>query len=251
VEVGNAQDDGIHVANAGKYGVYVNASGYDAIHIAGTSGDGVDVSADDHGVIVSSAGYDGLHVSSATNEGVDVTGNNMAGYFNGGIQVIGGCIGCTSMTFGVNIGDTPLAPGQVVSLAGLRESGVDSVPVLMEVTTASHGAVVGVVQGWAELIVEQQPRPDEIGLRLASREGAALPGQYVTIAYAGLTKVRALGPIAQGSKLAAGSEDGLVRAPHVVTVEGIELTENVSTVGVALENIDSGEGLIWALINVQ
>ena len=250
VEVGNAQDDGLHVRAAGKYGLYVNSAGYDAIRVAGTNDDGLDVTAAHHGVNVSSAGYDGLHVSSASDNGVDVTGNNLAGYFNGSIQVTGTCTGCLLSTFAVNTGDRALAPGDLVSLTGLRASGVDSVPMLMEVQRAGgSGSVVGVVQGWAELVSDQDPRPGEIGLRLAPREGAAGPGQYVTIAYSGMTQVAASGPVAQGSKLAAGS-NGIARDLRTLLAEGVEPTD-LAMIGVALEGLDSGDGLIWVLVNLQ
>jgi hypothetical protein len=108
---------------------------------------------------------------------------------------------------------------------------------------------LGVVQGWAELVTEEQPRPDEIGLHLVPREGSAEPGQYVTIAYSGLTQVRATGPIAQGSKLAVG-DGGSARALRTVTVDGVELAENVAVIGVALEGLE-GDGLVWVLVNVQ
>jgi len=193
----------------------------------------------------------GMYVAMAGHYGVDVTGINLAGYFLGNIQVTGNCSGCLLATFGVNAGDKPLAPGDLVSLSGLRESGVDSVPMLMEVQMASGSdAVVGVVQGWAELITEEVPRPTEIGLRLVPREGSADPGQYVTIAYSGLTQVKVSGPLAQGSKLAAGT-DGAARGLRTINLDGVELAENASIIGVALEPLAAVDGLIWVLVNVQ
>ena len=84
------------------------------------------------------------------------------------------------------------------------------------------------------------------------REGAAEPGQYVTIAYSGLTQVKATGPIGQGSKLAVGA-DGTARALHTVTVDGVELAENASVIGTALEGLDAMQesDLIWVLLSVQ
>ena len=122
---------------------------------------------------------------------------------------------------------------------------------LIEVQAATGGAaVVGVLQGWAELITEEEPRPTEIGLRLVPRKGSADPGQYVTIAYSGLAQVKASGPIAQGSKLAVGT-DGAARALRTVNLDGVELAENVSIIGVALEPLAAVDGLIWVLVNVQ
>lgn len=246
------QSNGFEVAGAQGYGLYVGRADVSGVQVQSAGQVGVRViSSNVDGVYVDSAGEMGVYVFSAGDTGVDVTGNDLAGYFVGNIQVTGNCTGCLLATFGVNAGDKPLAPGDLVSLAGLRESGVDSVPMLMEVQAVTGGeAVVGVVQGWAELITEEEPRPTEIGLRLVPREGPADPGQYVTIAYSGLTQVKASGPIAQGSKLAVGT-DGAARALRTVTLDGVELAENASIIGVALEPLAAGDGLIWVLVNVQ
>ncbi len=278
----NASVNGIYVGTTGFYGMVVNDAALDGVYVneagnpssamfsnqsngfevAGAQGYGLYVGrADSSGVVVRSAGFhgvsvdsafmDGVYVFSADDDGVDVVGDNLAGYFFGPVQITGGCTGCLLATFGVNAGDKPLAPGDIVSLAGLRDSGVDSVPMLMEVRTAAGGdAVVGVVQGWAELVTEEEPRPTEIGLRLVPREGPASPGQYVTIAYSGLTQVKVSGPITQGSKLAVGT-DGAARALRTVNLDGVELAENASVIGVALESLDAGDGLVWVLVDPQ
>ncbi|MEA3336679.1 MAG: hypothetical protein U9R25_12265 [Chloroflexota bacterium] len=249
-EVAGAEHFGLYVGRAGLAGVRVESAGTHGVYVESAGTHGVSVnSATLHGVNVNSATY-GLHVGSA-DYGVRVTGSSYAGSFVGDIEVIGSCYGCLLATFGVNADDKPLAPGDIVSLAGLRESGVNSVPMLMEVQVATGSdAVVGVVQGWAELVTEEDPRPTEIGLRLVPRDGDARPGDYVTIAYSGLTQVKASGPVEEGSNLVAG-ESGSARAQRTVTVEGVELAENADVIGTALERLDADDGLIWALVNVQ
>lgn len=263
VWVESALIHGVLVDSAGADGVFVCRAGNTSACTPSSQNNGVEIGrAENHGVRVNEPGADGLFVFAAGDDGVDVQGNDLAGFFMGAIGVTGGCTGCLLATFGVNMGDTPLAPGDLVALAGLRASGVDSVPMLMEVASAGEleelggtrgtggTAVVGVVQGWAELVTEEEPRPTEIGLRLVPRKGAADPGQYVTIAYSGLTQVKASGPIAQGSKLAAGT-DGAARALRTVTVDGVELAENASAIGIALEPLAAVDGRIWVLVNVQ
>ena len=57
---------------------------------------------------------------------------------------------------------------------------------MWQVTQAQSGqAVVGVVAGRAELVTDEDHRPTETGKRLVPREGAAEPGEYVTIVYSG------------------------------------------------------------------
>jgi hypothetical protein len=283
----NASIDGIYVGTTGFYGMVINDAALDGIYVneagnpssaissnqsngfevAGSQGFGLYVGrADASGVHVKSAGFngvnvdgagsDGVYVFSAGDDGVDVVGNNLAGYFFGPVQITGGCTGCLLATFGVNSGDKPLVPGDLVSLAGLRASGVDSVPMLMEVKRATGSdAVVGVVQGRAELVTEEEPRPDEIGLRLVPREGPADPGRYVTIAYSGLVQVKASGPVEQGASLVIGT-DGRARAMRTLQVQlgdgaGVAtIPEAAPPIALALESLDAEEGLIWALANM-
>ena len=113
-----------------------------------------------------------------------------------------------------------------------------------------HQRAGGVPGDGGMLITEEEPRPTEIGRRLVPLEGAAEPGQYVTIAYSGLAQVKASGPLDRGSKLAAGT-DGAARALRSVNLDGVELAENASVIGVALEPLLAVDGLIWVLVNVQ
>lgn len=242
VVVNAAAYDGIHVSAASDNGLHVQSAGNDALFVASTNGSGL---------MVLMAGANGLQVAAAGNDGVNVTGNRLAGYFLGNVQIIGSCTGCLLATFGINTGDRPLAPGDLVSLAGLRPSGVDSVPMLLEVQAAAgDGAIVGVVTGWAELVSEEAPRPAEIGLRLVPRPGAAEPGQHVTIAYSGLTQVQASGPLPAGARLTV-DEDGRARALQTRTLDGMEVSEGAQTIGLALEPLPAGDGLIWALLAIQ
>lgn len=240
-----ATHNGVEIGHSEHDGLFVNGAGRDGVYVAG---------ANRNGLAVGHASNIGLYVQSADYIGVHATGSTLAGYFYGSIQVVGDCINCVLATFAVNTGDTALAPGDVVSLAGLRANGVDNVPVLMEVEAAAgQRAIVGVVQGRAEPVPQYPPRPGETGRLLVPREGTAEPGQYVTVVYSGLAQVRAGafgGPITQGSKLSVGP-GGAARALRTVAVEGVRLTESAPVVGVALEDLKEGEDLIWVLVNPQ
>jgi hypothetical protein len=252
--IGIADLNGVDVWRTGGNGVHLNRPGQHGLFVAEAGSDGVHVHQAQNGLYVNSAQADGLYVNGAGDDGIDVAGNPLAGYFFGHIQVTAGCTGCTQATFALNTSDRDLTPGDIVSLAGLRESSFDSVPVVMDVKAANGAdAVVGVVSGWAELVTEEEPRPNEIGQRLVPREGAAKPGQYVTVVYSGLAQVKVSavdGPIAQGSKLVAGT-GGTARAQRAVELEGVKLAESASSIGIALERLEAGDGLVWALVNVQ
>lgn len=253
-EVDGAQGYGLYIGRADQAGIYVNSTGGDGVMIYQPDDDGLQVStAGDDGVCVFNAGGDGLYVFNATDDGVDVAGTDLAGYFNGAIEVTGGCTGCVLATFGVNVADRPLEPGEVVAIQGVRPSGVDSVPVLWEVLPAGgEQAVVGVVQGVAELVTEDEPRPNETGRRLVPREGAVRPGEYLAIVIYGPVQVRvsaADGSIQPGMRQAVG-ESGAARALKMVVVEGLTLAESAPTIGIALAVPDEN-GLVWVLVNPQ
>ena len=259
----NATLDGFYTANAGRNGLTVGNAGFDGVSVGSASGDGFAIgTAGENGVEVNSstnafwagiASADGLYVQSAGYNGVDVTGANLAGFFGGAVQITGGCTGCLLANFGINSGQTPLEPGDVVVLTGSQLSRVDSTPMLLEVAQASgNGAVVGVVMGRAEEVTLENPRPDELGTRLIPREGPAQPGEFVTIVTYGLAPVRvgtANTSLTIGQRLTAG-ENGMARTLQTVEVNGVTLNEAAPTLGIALEAGDvDGDGLVWVLVN--
>ena len=129
---------------------------------------------------------------------------------------------------------------------------------LWQVTQAQPSqAVVGVVAGRAELVTEKEHRPIETGKRLVPREGAAQPGEYVTIVYSGPMQVRMASgesAIAAGARLTAAA-DGRARALGAIKVQlasgagTADLTEGAPVIGVALEA--AKDGLVCVLVNPQ
>ncbi len=97
----------------------------------------------------------------------------------------------------------------------------------------------------------------ETGKRLVPRNGAAQPGEYVTVVYSGPMQVR-IAPggsaIAAGTRLTAGA-DGSVRPLGTIKVQlasgagTADLAESAPVIGVALEA--AKDGLVWVLVNPQ
>lgn len=210
------------------------------------------------GVNVGNAGRYGVYVTSAGGDGVNSDGNLYGGYFWGNIFVEGSCVSCRPANFAVNAGDRPLQPGDVVSVAGVISTNFDAGATLWQAALAQPGqAVGGVVAGRAELVTVEGHRPTETGKRLVPREGAAQPGDYVTIVYGGPMRVKTApgeGAITAGTRLTAAA-DGQVRALGTIKVqlaggEGVaELAESAPVVGVALDDAQDGE--VWVLVNPQ
>ncbi len=84
--------------------------------------------------------------------------------------------------------------------------------------------------------------------------GAIAPGDYLFIVVYGMAQVRAdaaTAPIAAGQRLTAASHPGHARALRTVSVEGVPVAEAAPAVGMALEPLSAGQGLIWVLVAVQ
>jgi len=265
--VGHADVYGVNVASAGLAGVAVNSSERGVVTLNSTLqgffslGDGTGFAASSSvldGVVVQVAGRHGVYVTSAGGDGIHADGDQYGGYFLGNIYVDGNCVGCLQANFAVNAGESALQPGDVVSVAGVSSTDFDAGAALWQVTAAQPGqAAIGVVAGRAELTTVDEPRPTETGKRLVPREGAAQPGEYVTVVYSGPMQVRVApgeGVVDAGTRLTA-ARDGAVRPLGVITVqlaggEGTaNLSEDVPIVGVALE--PAGDGLVWVLVNPQ
>ena len=276
--VGRADNNGVTVNSAGGYGLYVasaaltgvtvhntptgfvagNTSGSGFLSL-GSGGTGLSVSSSAHqGVYVSDAGSDGVEVWSAVGNGVNADGTLYGGYFWGDIFVQGNCVGCLQANFAVNAGARALQPGDVVSVQGVTSTDFDTAPALWQVVPAGPGQVaVGVVAGRAELVVEENPRPSETGKRLAPRDGAAQPGDYVTIVYSGPMQVKVApdaGAIAAGNRVTAGA-GGAVRPLGTLKVQLADgagtanLSEDAPVLGTALAAPQ--DGMVWVLVTLK
>jgi hypothetical protein len=252
--VGNVEVNGVFIADAGFRGVWVDHADEDGVHVGTVGGRGMRVlNSGHHGFQVHQAGVTGFYANNAAEDGIDVRGDDLAGFFGGDVQITGSCNGCELATFAVNVSEETLAPGDLVAIQGMRSSGNDSVPALMEVVKAVEGqAVVGVVAGLAEIREQDEPRPTEIGLRLIPRDGAAKPGEYLAIIYSGPIQIRASelgGAISPGLRLTVAS-DGLARPLQTVEVDGVMLSESAPVIGIALSEPDEN-GLVWVLLSPQ
>jgi len=254
-EVAGAQGYGLYVGRADMYGVYVN-SAFGGVNVNSADNNGLWVnSAGTNGIWIDSAGENGVFVAHAGGDGVDVTGNSYAGNFRGNINVTGNCIGCRQAVLGLNVATVPLRPGDVVAIQGVETTALANAPVLWQVVPAgTAGTVVGVVAGRAEIeeTLAREADQGEAGRRLVPRDGAAGPGEYVTIVISGPMQVRAStlsGRIEPGARVAV-AEDGLARSLRTTVVEGVTLSERAPLIGIALDAPDA-EGLVWVLVNPQ
>jgi hypothetical protein len=264
--VGRADTSGVYIASAGLTGVTVHNAptgffasttsgvGFQALG-TGSAGYAAGSPGTD-GLYVIDAGSDGVEVWSADGNGINAHGTQYGGYFWGNIYVDGVCISCRPANFAVNAGGRALQPGDVVSVQGVTSTDFDTARALWQAVPAEAGqAAVGVVAGKAELVIEENPRPSETGKRLVPREGAARPGEYVTIVFSGPMQVKVAhgaGAVTAGTQVTVAA-DGSVRPLGTMKVQLADgagtatLPESAPVLGVALASVE--DGLVWVLVN--
>ena len=86
---------------------------------------------------------------------------------------------------------------------------------------------------------------------MVPREGAAQPGDYVTIITYGAVPIPTNATFAIGDRVTL-AENGQGRALQHVEVNGVQLAEAAPSLGIVLEAGDSdGDGFVWVLVNPQ
>jgi hypothetical protein len=176
-----------------------------------------------------------------------------SGYFQDDIYVAGSCVGCTSAYVALNDGDLALEAGDLVAVGGLAPSlTATSAPVLQVHRAEAGSAVVGVVQGRAEIVKsEKEGQTEESAERCP---GAAAPGDYLFVVVQGMAQVKAdasQGTIEAGQRLTAAATAGMARALQSRQVEGMTVAEDAPVVGIALGPLDAGTGLIPVLVTLH
>jgi len=197
-----------------------------------------------------------------------------------------GCVGCTSMLIAQNYDDEPLEPGDIVVVSGVTDpispEAARPVLVVRKADTVSSQGVVGVVEGrYVSKLVTKQvlhlerneenvppkaERPaipvekesvEEIVVEDAHTTGEpAAPGEYLTVVYRGLAKVKvnaSLGAIKVGDLLTSSSNTGHARKAQPMTIQGTKTEVYLAgtIIGKALEPLDSGQALVWVLVDLQ
>jgi hypothetical protein len=283
--VGRADENGVSVVEAGNDGVYVDKAGNpstqyysgdeNGVEVAGAEGHGLFVGrADKHGVWVQSAGEYGVVVTGAGSDGMYADTSATYGFNTPDkIYTGGGCVGCTSMLIAMNGDDVVLEPGDLVAVAGLTESvNPDAVRPILIVRKAEDSfgqGVVGVVEGHYvyEAVTRKTPTG---GAEDARREGTsfpervtetireepAAPGEYLSVVYRGLARVKVdatASPIGVGDPLSVSNTVGRAMRAQQSAVEGAAAAgcSPGTVVGKAVEPLSHGQGFIWVLVDLQ
>ena len=251
VAIGVSGDDGISIGQAGGSGFNVNEAVDSGFRVGVTTGDGLYVgNAADAGVEVRNADTGLAVYGDQTNIGILIQPQNAdwAGVFNGDVQITGTCTGCRLATIGVNAGDRPLKPGDIVAIQGVSPSGQGQTGVVWQVAPFAPGLTpIGVVAGRMELRTYDALSPDgQPREYLVPRAGDAAPGDAVAIVTSGPFQVRVQpeAAIAPGDHVMA-TAGGQGRQLETATAS---VADMLSSIGIALSEPDA-DGLVWVLVN--
>jgi hypothetical protein len=237
--------NGVYVySNNGSQGLLVDNDG---------SGDGL------RAVASSSGGSDWAAVY-AINSGASpaVFANSTgtySGYFMDSIYVDGSCVGCTLVYVGLNAGSDSLDAGDLVAVSGLDTPPAGTTTPVMLVKraqTSTGSAVIGVVQGKAELIESQ--RDGQSRTSPSRVEGAAAAGDHLFIVVQGIAYAKAVsvdGDLMPGQRLTAAERPGHVRALQTRMLEGMLLAEGAPVIGIALAPPDEETGMVPILVTLR
>ncbi len=174
-----------------------------------------------------------------------------SGYFEDNIYVVGNCVGCTLAYVAINSGSEALQVGDVVAADGVRPPLTSGGQPLLAVHRATAGAV-GVVARRAALV--ESSKDDKTTISAEAADGPIAAGDHLFIIVSGVAQARvdaAGGPITAGQRLTTASTAGYARGLRTVSVEGVPVAEAAPVVGVALEGLPAGRGLIWVLVTIR
>jgi hypothetical protein len=267
------EGDGLLVASASNNGVEVG-SAYDGIHLDSVTQDGVEVVSAGYGLWVDSASSTGVGISSAGNYGVGVysaiyigmyanttDANGYWGFYTPDRLYVGTTASLASISLVAQVtGSDPLAPGDLVAAVGLGGSLPDSstpLPLVRLADEMTFNGVIGVVE--SRMAFTPRPAPDGKDvppvLELRSAEGAAQPGDYVSLTVLGVAQVKfdpaAAANIQPGMRLTASGVAGTARPLRSETLNGMPVSEGAPVVGIVLAAPEPGQVTIPVFVTLR
>jgi len=275
-----------------KAGVYGESEGGPGVYGFGRSGGGYfeSLSADGLYSKASAGAMWGVWGTSVQSYGVlgntDVSGGYGL-YTNDKCYCGGGCVDCTSMLIAQNGDDEPLELGDVVVVSGIADpispEAMRPTLVVRKADFASSQGVVGVVEGRyvSKLVTKRivrlehaeektspetgrpaipaiKERMEEVIVEDAhTTEESAAPGEYLTVVYRGLARVKvdaSLGAVRAGDLLTSSSTMGHVMKAGLMATQGEKSIGGYlpgTIIGKALEPLEADKDLIWVLVDLQ
>ena len=149
-------------------------------------------------------------------------------------------------------GPAALEAGDVVAVTGAGEAlpgGHNALPLVRRAEQATYSGVIGVVERrmvWA-------PAPGKEEYSLQGVDGAAQPGEYVSLIIYGVAEVKVAddSDIAAGQRLTASDVAGRARALQTRQLDGMTITEDAPVIGIALAAPTAGRDTIPVFVTLR
>jgi hypothetical protein len=246
---------GLRIGPALNYSLVIsNTTGSDGIRVLDTGDDAIQIGSNpdipNYGVYIPSPGVSTYGLWSNTSNAL----GEWALYSVDNIQA-GNVLASAFSLISKVTGPELLSPGDLVSVTGVAEpvpGGTNPMPLVRLADSETYSAVIGVVQ--SRMVWEIAPGKEEEGeMSMHSAEGAAKPGEYVSLIVYGVAQVR-IGSgvqIAAGDRLTASSLAGTARSLNKQEINGMVVVEGAPVIGIALAAPVEGQDTIPVFVTLR
>jgi len=246
---------GLRIGPALNYSLVIsNTTGSDGIRILDTGDDSIQIGSPpdvaNYGVYIPSPGVStyGLWSNTANASG------EWALYSVDNIQAGNVLASAYSLVTQVT-GPDPLSPGDLVAVTGVTEpipGGTMPTPLVRLADAATYNGVIGVVK--SRMVYEVAPGKEAEGeMSMHSAEGAAQPGEYVSLVVYGVAQMK-IDPgatIMPGERLTASEQAGRARPLQKQEINGMQVVEGAPVIGIALEAPIEGQDTIPVFVTLR
>lgn len=246
---------GLRIGPALNYSLVIsNTTGSDGVRILDTGDDAIQIGSNpdipNYGVYIPSPGVStyGLwsNTSNASGEWALYTVDNI----QAGNVVASAYSLVTQVT-----GPDPLSPGDLVAVTGVTEpisGGSTPMPLVRLADATTFNGVIGVVE--SRMVYEVAPGKEAEGeMSMHSAEGAAQPGEYVSLVVYGVAQMK-IDPntsVTAGERLTASDQAGRARPLQKQEINGMQVVEGAPVIGIALQAPIEGQDTIPVFVTLR
>ncbi|MCI0519254.1 MAG: hypothetical protein L0Z70_03255 [Chloroflexi bacterium] len=245
---------GLRIGPSLNYSLVIsNTTGSDGVRILDTGDDAIQIGSNpdipNYGVYIPSPGVSTYGLWSNTSNAL----GEWALYSVDNVQAGNVVANAYSLVVQVS-GEAALSPGDLAAVSGVTApmpGGATPTP-LVTLADAANSGVIGVVA--SRMVWEVAPGKEAEGeMSLHSVEGAAQPGEYVSLIVFGVAQVK-IEPgsqVAPGERLTAASLPGAARPLKKQEINGMTVVEGAPVIGVALAAPQAGQATIPVFVTLR
>jgi hypothetical protein len=247
-------EGGLRIGPSADYSVVIsNTTGSDGVRIYDTGDDGIQVGSDpdypNYGLYIPSPGVSNYGLWPNTSDAAGEWALFTVDKIEASNVLLSGLMLVAKVT-----GSVSLTAGDVVAVAGVADPLPGSVQPLPLVALAQgpEASIIGVVD--SRMVWEVAPGKEAEGeMSLHSADGAAEPGDYVSLIVFGVAdvKIDPQAEIAAGERLTAADLPGRVRALETRLLDGMLVSEGAAVIGIALTTPTEGQETISVFVNTR